>query len=286
MVLSEGEVLVDPNTDTHRTGIDQPAHVPRVWWWDLGNHGRGPTSTLAVELEILRGHLLPRGALAGSDLIVAEAQDLRPQEVRDSLKSVLKANVRPPIIPLTAAEPDNMRFLNHLPIDDLALASEPVEEVLARGLRLVRGNERRRVAEYLLRSCSDRNTVESVVEHLFFSPKPPAQVQDLAKACLVSRRTLEKRWKSAWSATAQLSLKALMDWALALRARELHQAGLPPHGTAKVLRIHQRTLERIVGRSVGLTYRQWLVLRHREVWQRVVARFLSDQEDVRVLPQE
>ena len=205
---------MDPNPRVLREPNVRRFSRPRVLWWDLGNHMRVPSSAPDIELEIIRGPLLPRGALDRVDLMVAEAHDLRRQEVRRSLISALKANLRPPIVLLTAADPDNMRFLCHLSVDDLAWSFERQEEALSRGLRLVRGTERKRVAEHLLRSCSDRPTVEPVVKRLFLDPKPPFQVQQLARSCLVSRRTLERRWKGAWPRGAELPLKALVDWAL------------------------------------------------------------------------
>ncbi|NNM05018.1 MAG: hypothetical protein HKO65_07925 [Gemmatimonadetes bacterium] len=186
---------------------------------------------------------------------------------------------RPPILLLTVPEPDNMRFLCHLPVEDLAWASEPVEEVLARGLRLVRGTERRRVAECLLRSCSDHATVERIVRKLFFDPKPPSQVQDLANACFLSRRSLARKWRAAWPDAAPISLKALVNWALALRARELSQSGLASLEAAKALGIHKRTLERTVGRLAGLTWGRWSTSEGEVGWRRVTGAFTNDYEN-------
>lgn len=249
----------------------------RALWWDVGTHGGGPFSTPGVELEVIRGLSLPRGALDGVDVVIAETHDIRREEIRRSLALVLKARGRPPVLLLTSSHPDNLRFLNHLSVEDLAWAFEPVEEVLARG------TERRRVAEYLLRSCSDRVPVESVVRKLFLDPKAPSLVQGLAKACFVTRRTLEKRWKAAWPSTAPISLKALVDWALALRAMELHQAGLPPNETAKALGIHRRTLDRIADRLAGFPWGKWLASESQVVWRGMAGRILNKREKERVL---
>jgi len=46
-------------------------------------------------------------------------------------------------------------------------------------------------------------------------------------------------------------LKSLVDWAVALRARELWRMGRPPKEIAWALGIHERTLERIADRLAG-----------------------------------
>ena len=277
---------MDPDTDATRLGNDRCTFMPRVLWWDLGDHGTTPSQPLRIDLSIVRERSLPSRALDGIDLAVAEAHDIRREETRRCIAHTLKTPRRPPILFLTEANPDNMRFLNELSVEGLAWTFEPEEEVLGRGLRLVRIPERIRVAEHLIQTCSDRALAESVMEKLFVDLTPPSRVNDLAKSCFMSRRTLEKRWKAAWPRTAPISLKALVDWALVLRARDLGKAGVRPDQVAKAFGIHKRTLERTVFRAVGLTCRKWVGLRHREVLQRVAVRFKSDREDGRVLPQE
>ncbi|MBT8395858.1 MAG: hypothetical protein KJN92_02780 [Gemmatimonadetes bacterium] len=175
-----------------------------------------------------------------------------------------------------------MRFLCHIPVDDVAWTSETVREVVVRGIRLMNGNEGKRVAEYFLRSCSDPGTIEPVVTRLFLNPKPPTKVQDLARSCFVDRRTLERKWIAAWSGSPPLPLKALVDWALLLGARDLSEAGIGPRRIAKELGIHKRTLDRIAGRLVGLSSRGWFTLKSRAAWRAVVIGLWGDSEKSRV----
>ena len=124
------------------------------------------------------------------------------------------------------------------------------------------------------------------MKKLFTDPNPPSQVQDLARSCFLSRRTLEKKWKAAWRGTDPIRLKELVDWALALRSRELCQAGLDSREIARILGIHPRTLDRIAGRLVGLSCRRWFALGHQKIWRKAAAWLSGDCRDPVILSEK
>ncbi len=271
---TQGKPMADP--DSLRPGNDRCVVAVRVVWWDLGNHGRPPFAGPGTELVVVRNLSLFREVFDSVDMAIVEAHDLRKERTLRSLSTVLDTPGRPPVLLITAPDPDNMRLLIHVHVDDLAWTFEPAEEVMVRGLRLARRNERRRVAESLLGSCSERTTVEPIVKASFCNPRPPSKVQDLARACFMSRRTLERRWRSAWSGNPPFSLKVLVDWGLLLWAADRLEEGLRVDQIARALGIHKRTLDRIAGRLAGLSPRRWISLENRMVL-RAAARGPSEE---------
>jgi hypothetical protein len=250
----------------------------RVLWWVLGGHGRVPSSSPEVEVEVIRGPSLPREALDGVELVIAEAHDLGREEVRGALLRVLESPGRPPVLLLTVLGSGNVPFLKDLPVEEVAWTFEPEEDVLAKGLRLVQGTVRTRIAEYVLRQASGCPAVRSAVSILFVDPDPPARVQDLARRVFVSPRELERRWRTASSGGSELTLKKLVDLALLLRARELCRQGLRLPGAAHLLGVHQRRLERVATRLFDSTCHGFFALDHKAVWRLVCGGLLGGAE--------
>lgn len=223
----------------------------RVVWWDMDNRREELPSIPHVEVKLLRTPPLDRETRYSSNVLIAEAHDLQRIGTRQSLLSFLESRGRPPVLLLTSIEPDNIRFLEDLSVEDLAWAFERDEEVFARALRLCRVPERTHLGEHLLRSVTECDCVKTALKRVFLDPTPISKVHDLARACFVSPRTLERNWKASRPQSCSASVKALVDWGLLFRARELHRRGLSPHEIARVLGIHVRTLRRLPDRLVG-----------------------------------
>ena len=214
----------------------------RVVWWDLENRRGRPPSTSPVEVDLMRVLSLDCGFLSRIGMVVAELHNLQEEETRESLLSLLESRGRPPVLLLTRPEPDNIRLLPGLPVDDLAWTFEREEEVIARGIRLGHAPalERTRLGEYFLRFGTGCTTVESALKRVFLNPDPISTVRELARACFVCPRTLERRWNQSRPEGCRLTLKNLVDWGLLLRAWEQGPRGLSPHQVAKALGVHPR----------------------------------------------
>ena len=111
-------------------------------------------------------------------------------------------------------------------------------------------------------------TVNRAIRDLFFHPLPAIQVQELARRCHTTVRTLERTWKA--SSSAEVSLKAPIDWALLLRAKELQQRGLSLDEMAKYFGVCRRTVKRILRRRLTLSWFQFSEMEEFEVsaWAR------------------
>lgn len=247
--------------------------MSRIGWWDLARRREEPPAHLGVEIFVAPDPGEDPGFLSNIDVLIAEARDIRDPEVNRAVVGLLSLSARPPVLLLTSPDPDNVRFLKDLIVEDLAWTSEPENEVVARAARLARVTERRRVAEHLLRSCPDCQAVEKAIKEMFLGQSPISRVQDLAKKCLVSPRALERKWKESRPEHCPATLKALLDWALLLRAWELSHLGVPPHEIPKALGVHDRTLGRLGYRLSGLSCKQFFRLKGASV-RRLVDREL------------
>ncbi len=230
----------------------------KVAWWDLEHRRGGPPPTSLIGVDLVQVLSLDRKSLSPFAVVIAEAHDLQDGGIRESLLSLLESPGRPPVLLLTSAAPDNIRVLPGLSVDDLAWTLEGEEEALARGMRLGRVLLRTRLGESLVRSEGLCTCVRSAVKRVFLDPDSISTVQELARACFVCPRTLERRWNASRPRGCWLTLKALVDWVLLLRARELGQQGLSRRKIAKALDIHTHTLRRISFRLTGLTCQEAL----------------------------
>jgi hypothetical protein len=244
----------------------------RVVWWDLDNRGFLPPTVQDVEINLIRDLPLDPETLAGIDVLIAAAEEIGGEGVLQSLLRLLSFPARPPVLLRTSPEPDNTRFLKDLLVEDLAWTSEPEEEVIARGARLARQTKRRRLADHFLRSISDCSTVDKALRRVFLGKSPVSRVRDLARDCFVSQRTLERKWNESRPEGHPIGLKELLDWALLLRAWELHRLSMFPHEIARVLGVNDRTLGRLANRLAGLTCLGFLSLQSDQLEQ------LVDQE--------
>jgi hypothetical protein len=228
-----------------------------------------------VEVDLLQVLSLNPKTLSRFGVVIAEAHDLENHGVREFLGDLLDSRGRPPVLLLTSTEPDNIRLLKDLAVEDLAWAFERDEEVLARALRLSQTPDRIRLGQYFLQFDTHRACVKSALRRVFLDPDPISTVRDLARECFVSPRTLERTWKASRPEGCSLCLKDLLDWCLLLRARECHRRGLSPHEVAKVLGIHARTLNRIASRLTTRSYLGLLELGQDELRRLVDREFLG-----------
>lgn len=254
-----------------------PSACPRILWWDLGRHRRVFSPACANQVQVIRDGPLHESVLKAAELVFVEAHDIREEASREALSRLAAIPGRPPILLLTAFKHENVRYLAQISLDDLAWTFEHEREVLARGLRLVQRTERSRMVSHLCRSCSNPDVLDPILKRLFQDPCPPCRVQDLAKDCFMSRRTLSRTWQAAWIDEPPVSLKTLLAWAVALRARELSRSGVNMHDTARTLRVDHRTLERTVRRLANCTWSSWRERGTQEIMLILVRAFSQDQ---------
>ena len=125
----------------------------------------------------------------------------------------------------------------------------------------------RNVAEYFLRTVSGCATLDRVLPALFVSEGIIPGVEALAKDSSVSLRTLERHWKDNRPGDCELTLRALREWALLLRAWAEHRPSRSIESLAMQLEIHSSTLTRLSRRLTGLPCREFLGKARGEVWR-------------------
>jgi hypothetical protein len=230
----------------------------RIVWWDLESRRQGPLSAPQEGAQVVRSPAPPgHDAFAGIDVVIAEAHDIREEGVRQALLQFLEERGSPPLILLTSAQLDNIRALVGLPVDEVSFTSESEREILARALRLATRPERTRIGESFLRSGAFHGCVQRALKKVFLDPDAIPTVEHLARACFVSRRTLEQSWKVSRPESCQATLKILLDWGHLLRARELHRRGSSPPEVAKLLGVHLGTLYRLARRLADCTFSEF-----------------------------
>lgn len=162
---------------------------------------------------------------------------------------------RDPVVPfllITRRDPEALRHLKNLVIEEVLWADE-LEEELTLALRRSEGERRLRRVDTRLRSTTHLSpTLVAALARATRRRPPLTSVRDLAAEIDRDRRTLWHHWQESFDADASdLTPKGFLDWILALRAHAARTDGRSWKEVAGELGVHTRTLRRVAGRRLG-----------------------------------
>ncbi len=137
----------------------------------------------------------------------------------------------------------------HRRLPGLVWSDEVVHRLPSMLSELIERDSVRGVLESFVAEIDPPPVLGLALQKLIESVPPITSVRALAECVGVSRGTLDRYWAAI--ADRHLTLKELIDWVLITRAAEMSERSVT--GIAFGLRIHRRTLERMVERRLGVS---------------------------------
>lgn len=187
-----------------------------------------------------------------ADLVVVAA----PDPDRDLFARMQAHKGRAPSVPfilVTRRDPDALRRLTDLSIEEVVWADE-LDEELFPALRRAEGERRFREYERRLRAARHLSpTLVAALARALRRRPPLASVRSLAAEVDRDRRTVWHHWREAYGEKGDLTPKGFLDWVLLLRAAVARTPGTTWRRVARDVGVHTRTLRRVADRRLDAT---------------------------------
>jgi hypothetical protein len=177
------------------------------------------------------------------------------------LRLLKQRAVRHPLILITRKEPESLRLLKDITLDDVIWPSELNQLLLAAVQRACGQNLFRHIADEIQGMSTLHPRVRTALALGCEAGIPFTSVEALASAVRCDRRTLWRAWASSSPAARPARrLEDLVGWLLLIRAVSLKSGGRGWSSIASEFRVSQRRLLRLSERLAGLSLSRALLL--------------------------
>jgi hypothetical protein len=158
-----------------------------------------------------------------------------------------------PLILITRREPESLRLLKDIVLDDVIWPSELSQLLLGAVQRACGQNLFRHIADEIQGMSALHPRVRAALVHACAAGIPFTSVEALAAAVRCDRRTLWRAWASSPAARPATRLEDLVGWILLIRAVSMKSSGRGWSAIASEFKVSQRRLLRLSERLAGLS---------------------------------
>jgi hypothetical protein len=184
------------------------------------------------------------------------------------LRLLRERAVRHPVILITRRDPESLRLLKDVRIDDVIWPSELDRPLLAAVQRACGRSLFGRIADELRRTAALHPRVRAALALAFGGAIPFTSVEALAAAVRCDRRTLWHAWAGDPAARPAMRLEDLVGWSLLIRAVSLRSGGRGWSSIAAELGVSHRRLLRLAERLAGVSLSAAAVLGADQLYRR------------------
>jgi hypothetical protein len=174
-----------------------------------------------------------------------------------------------PTILVTGKDPENLRLIRHITLEDVIWADEVGHALVPAIRRACNAGYLQQVAAVIASTPQFPQRLRNALVHACGTEGPVGSVNDLAAAVGCDRSTLCRQWQRRRGTAQELRLEDFLDWLAVLRAVARRPPGRKWSTVAKELGMQERTLGRMARRLLGSGLRELNV----EGYAGVVARF-------------
>lgn len=211
-----------------------------------------------------------RAALADSDALDVTYVDSWPEALRRArgfdclvvattaparhvrnLAALTEAHPETPVLLVTRRSPQAAAETSEIRLHGIVWASRVGSDLVSAVESARTANPRYELAASVRESEALSGLLEQTLLLLLRSPRPILQVESLARALSVDRRTLWKHWTAIFDDDPALRLKDLLDWTLLAHAVEARKRSLGWEAVARELGVSRQRLTRISRRLTG-----------------------------------
>jgi hypothetical protein len=161
-----------------------------------------------------------------------------------------------PTILVTDKDPENLRLIRGLTLEDVIWAEEVGHALVPAIHRASNAGYLQQVAAVIDDTPHLPQRLRAALAHACRNRVPVRSVNGLAAAVECDRSTLCRQWQKGRSTRVELRLEDFLDWLTVLRAVGLRPPGRKWSAVAEELGMPERTLSRIARRLLGSGLRE------------------------------
>ena len=169
------------------------------------------------------------------------------------LRLLTQRAVRHPLILITRRDPESLRLLKDVVLEDVIWPSELNKLLLSAVQRACGQNRFRHIADEIGGMSGLHPRVRAALALACAARSPFTSVEALAAAVRCDRRTLWRAWASSPAARPAMRLEDLVGWILLMRAVSMKSSGRGWSSIASEFEVSQRRLLRLSERLAGLS---------------------------------
>jgi len=189
-------------------------------------------------------------AKAGASCSVILIDRLHTDPLFERLAARPGAAVHPTIL-VTDKEPENLRLIRGLTLEEVIWAEEVGHALVPAIRRASNAGYLHQVARAIGAAAHLPQRLRAALVHACRSSVPIQSVSDLAGEVKCDRSTLCRQWRSGRSAGTELRLEDFLDWLTILHAVGRRPPGRKWSAVAEELSMQERTLGRMSRRLLG-----------------------------------
>jgi hypothetical protein len=191
------------------------------------------------------------------------------------LRLLKQRAVRHPLILITRRDPESLRLLKDITLEEVIWPSELNQMLLVAVQRACGNSLFSHIADEIQRMASLHPRVRAALALACGAAIPFTSVGDLAAAARCDRRTLWRAWAVSPPARTALRLEDLVGWILLIRAASMKSSGRGWSAIASEFKVSQRRLLRLSERLAGVSLSRLAVLGPDHLYQRFRDEVLS-----------